>query len=194
MIRNPFARNSARPTGPRPEGLSSGLTAVLTAIALCCALTVTDSRPVMAQDNLQPPMTELDDQTADDGDSGNWLEGGAQDLFSGLLREVEPQIAEIGRELGLRFDALSPILSDLGKMMDDIGNYQRPERLANGDILIRRKPGAPPPPVVNRRLEQLVEPTPDEDQGLERDAGPDRDPAPADRPLIDRSGAGEVEL
>ena len=32
-------------------------------------------------------------------------------------------------------------------LMDDAKNYQAPERLENGDILIRRRADAPPPPL-----------------------------------------------
>ena len=40
-----------------------------------------------------------------------------------------------------------PAMEELSRLMDDIGNYEMPpERLPNGDILIRRKADAPPPP------------------------------------------------
>ena len=41
---------------------------------------------------------------------------------------------------------LEPMVRDLGRMIGDVSNYLPPEQLANGDIIIRRKPGAPPPP------------------------------------------------
>jgi hypothetical protein len=38
-------------------------------------------------------------------------------------------------------------------LMDDIGNYQPPERLPNGDILIRRKPDRPLPPPAEGEID-----------------------------------------
>lgn len=39
-----------------------------------------------------------------------------------------------------------PVMRDLRGLVDDIGNYQAPELLPNGDIIIRRKPEALEPP------------------------------------------------
>ena len=50
---------------------------------------------------------------------------------------------------------ISPALRELGGLVDDIENYQRPERLPNGDIILRRRADAPPPPPTDR-LERLV--------------------------------------
>ena len=39
---------------------------------------------------------------------------------------------------------LEPHLAELADMIGDLGNYQAPERLPNGDIILRRKiPQAP---------------------------------------------------
>ena len=89
---------------------------------------------------------------------GSLFERGAESLLHDLFDEIEPHMNAIGDKLGGRLNALAPVFDDLGRLMDDLENYQPPERLANGDILIRRKPGAPPPPPVGEDLQDLVEP------------------------------------
>lgn len=121
-------------------------------------------------------------EIAPDDDLESWIGRGAQDLMRSLLTDIEPQLNDLSRELSLRFDALSPILQDLGAMVDDIGNYQAPERLPNGDILIRRKAEAPPPKPLDRLPQDLTKPDGDS-------AAPDGDdrrfPAP---------GPNDIEL
>lgn len=141
------------------------------------------TQPLQAQDGYAPPPADSEravPDRRDDDDLGSLLERGAEGLLRDLFADVEPHMDAIGRELSLRMDELAPVFEDLGKMMDDIGNYQAPERLANGDILIRRKPGAPPPPAVSKRLQDLVEPSPDMDprRNPDYDANPQIPPAP----------------
>lgn len=79
----------------------------------------------------------------------NLMEEGAKLLFRGLMSEMEPALDEMGRALEDIEPALrqmGPVLRDLVAMMGDIENYEAPMRMPNGDILIRRKPGAPPVP------------------------------------------------
>ena len=75
------------------------------------------------------------------------MERGAQMLFQGLLQEIEPRIDELesmARELEPKFrdmmSKMGPALADLAEMVDDFSNYEAPEMLDNGDIIIRRKP------------------------------------------------------
>lgn len=82
-------------------------------------------------------------------DGLNLMEEGAKLLFRGLMSEMEPALDEMGRALDEMEPALrkmGPALRDLVAMMGDIENYEAPVRMPNGDILIRRKPGAPPVP------------------------------------------------
>ena len=74
------------------------------------------------------------------------MEEGAKLFFRGLMSEMEPAIEEMGRAL----TELEPMMRELAEVIDDITAYQMPEVLENGDILIRRKPDAPPfqPPVA----------------------------------------------
>lgn len=77
------------------------------------------------------------------------MEEGAKMLLKGLMSEMEPTLDEMGKALSDIEPALKdlqPKMMELLALVDDLTNYQAPERLENGDILIRRKPGAPPPP------------------------------------------------
>jgi hypothetical protein len=93
-------------------------------------------------------------QTADPApsdDGYSLFEEGAKLMFRGLMQEMEPALDEMGRALQEMEPALremGPRLRELVDLMGDVANYEAPERMPNGDILIRRKPGAPPPPAV----------------------------------------------
>ena len=77
------------------------------------------------------------------------MEEGAKLLLKGLMSEMEPALDEMGKALSDMEPALKelqPKMLELLALVVDLTNYQAPERLENGDILIRRKPDAPPPP------------------------------------------------
>jgi hypothetical protein len=90
------------------------------------------------------------------GDKGiDLMEEGARLLFEGLLDQMEPRLRELqgmteemARQIEPALDFLSteigPAFMALVARIDDLGNYQAPEFLENGDIIIRRKPDAPP--------------------------------------------------
>jgi hypothetical protein len=80
---------------------------------------------------------------------GKLIEEGAKLLLRGLMSEAEPMLDDMGRAL----NEMEPFLREMGPklmvlvdLMGDAENYEVPERMPNGDILIRRKAGAPPPP------------------------------------------------
>lgn len=108
---------------------------LVVALCLCAA-------PAWAQD---PPAT-------DEVDKGfSLMEEGAKLLLKGLMSEMEPTLDEMGKalsELEPSLKDLQPRLLELLALVDDLTNYQAPERLENGDILIRRKPDAPAPPPI----------------------------------------------
>ena len=90
------------------------------------------------------------------------------ELLNNMLERAQPHLEGLARDMGGLFNDYAPVLEELGNLMDDIGNYEMPpERLANGDILIRRKVGAPPPPP----LEQLPNFVPKRD-GTQQPAQP----------------------
>ena len=76
---------------------------------------------------------------------------GSRLILRGLIDELGPAIEGMEDMSDEMRDALSSLTSEMGPAMrdlldliDEIGNYDAPEVLDNGDILIRRKPDAPP--------------------------------------------------
>lgn len=100
----------------------------------CAALIATLAGPVLAQDDEGPSL----------------MEEGARLFFRGLMSEMEPAMrdfSEFAEEAG---PAMQLFLQEMGEglkqviaTVDDLRNYQAPEFLPNGDIIIRRKPDAP---------------------------------------------------
>ncbi len=123
------------------------------ALAACLAM------PVAAQ--TAAPETEESPQSL--------IEQGAALLLRGILSELAPQIDEMTRDMGDAMALMAPAMGDLARLVDDIEHYEMPERLENGDILIRRKADAPPPPPLGEGLKRFwgpqdeAEPTPDPD-------------------------------
>lgn len=125
-----------------------------TALALALALALS-ALPAAAQQAPETPfqMPRADDPApgapSDEAPAGSVLEGFLMELFD----RAQPHLEGLAEDMGGLMEEYRPMLDDLGRLMDDIGNYELPpERLANGDILIRRKPGAPPPPPVENLM------------------------------------------
>jgi len=89
----------------------------------------------------------------DDGDSGGGSTGGGtvEDglgllgegtrlILEGLMEEMRPMFEQARPYFE---DEVLPFLNRMGELMDDITSYELPERLPNGDIIIRRSPDAP---------------------------------------------------
>lgn len=98
--------------------------------------------PVQAQpapDGAAPPPG-----TAQDGAA--LVERGLALMLRGLLTEMAPEFDAARRDMAAFMAHAGPALADLAAQIDDIRHYERPRRLENGDIVIRRKEGAPPPP------------------------------------------------
>lgn len=97
-----------------------------------------------------PPEPELElpaPSPRDDMAAGKSLvERGAEMFLRGLFEEMAPELDEMQKGLGEAAEQLGPRLRELLALVDDMRNYQAPERLPNGDIVIRRLPGAPKPP------------------------------------------------
>ncbi|WEF25296.1 hypothetical protein [Paracoccus sp. S3-43] len=84
-------------------------------------------------------------QTATE-DGFGLVERGLGIIADNLWTEFGPQLDHLGDGMGKALTDLGPVLRDLAVLVDDLGNYQAPQRLENGDILIRRRADAPPPP------------------------------------------------
>ncbi|MDO5648498.1 AAA+ family ATPase [Paracoccus sp. (in: a-proteobacteria)] len=89
-------------------------------------------------------------------DGFDLIERGLGLLFQNLLDEIGPDLDDAARGLGGAMNRLAPAMQDLGVIMDDIRHYELPQRLDNGDILIRRRPDAPPPPPIGDDLRRLT--------------------------------------
>lgn len=86
------------------------------------------------------------------------VERGMGIIAENLLKRWGPELDRLGRDMDGALSDLAPLLDDLAGVVDDLGNYEAPERLENGDVLIRRKPGAPPPPPLGKALPQPGDP------------------------------------
>lgn len=61
----------------------------------------------------------------------------ALEEFQGMMEDIGPALAGFLSEMG-------PALADIARDVEDWSVYELPERLPNGDIVIRRKPDAAP--------------------------------------------------
>lgn len=98
--------------------------------------------PLAAQSTAPPPaLPGAEDEPLD------LIERGARLLFRGLWSELGPEFDAMG--------LTAPALGDVARLIDDVQHYEVPERLENGDILIRRRPDAPAPPPLVEGLERF---------------------------------------
>ena len=98
------------------------------ALAPCLALGLAAS-PGLAQEAAEEP---------------GLMERGISMFFEGLMGEVAPELDKMQQA----FQDMQPQLEKMVDLMGDVRHYEMPERLPNGDILIRRKADAPPPPAL----------------------------------------------
>lgn len=94
---------------------------------------------LLAMPGAAPAQTETEDGLG-------LVERGLGIIAENLWSELGPDLNRLGQDMGGALAGLPPLLKDLAALVDDLGNYEPPERLENGDILIRRKAEAPPPP------------------------------------------------
>lgn len=83
-------------------------------------------------------------------DAPSLMERGMEMFLEGLLNEMEPALEglegfaqEIGPAMAEMMEQMGPAFTELLERIDDLQNYESPEMLPNGDIIIRRKPDAP---------------------------------------------------
>ncbi|WBU58298.1 hypothetical protein [Paracoccus sediminicola] len=111
-----------------------------------------------------PPLSELERE----------LDG----IMGDVLNRLQPHLDGLGNELADTMNEFSPALGELSGLIDDFGNYHRPERLENGDIIIRRRADAPPPPSTEELQKLLPEGGERQERG-DQDWAPPRDETPA---------------
>jgi len=99
------------------------------AAALALALTLS-AAPLSAQD-----------ADSDIRDGLDLLSEGARTIMEGLLDEMRPMLEEAQPFFE---EEVAPFFANLWALIDDVTSYEMPERLPNGDIIIRRSPDAPP--------------------------------------------------
>lgn len=103
--------------------------------------------------SLAPLPSAAQDAPAPGGVEGgaDLIERGVRSILEGLFTEMQPALEDMGRAL----NEMRPMAEQLLKLIDDIGNYEAPVVLENGDILIRRKPepAAPPRPLQDGEIE-----------------------------------------
>ncbi|MBF9032398.1 hypothetical protein HKCCE3408_18520 [Rhodobacterales bacterium HKCCE3408] len=105
-------------------------------LALVAALT---ALPAAAQDDESPYRDGLE------------LFGeGARSILEGLREDLGPMLDDMRPFFE---EEMLPFIARLGELIDDIAAYEMPERLPNGDIIIRRSPDAPPPPPIGENGE-----------------------------------------
>lgn len=87
---------------------------------------------------------------AEEEDAPSLMEQGMELFFEGLRQEMEPAIEGlesfaqgIGPAMAEMMEQMGPAFAELMERVDDLSNYESPEMMPNGDIIIRRKPDAP---------------------------------------------------
>ncbi|PRY25044.1 hypothetical protein CLV78_102221 [Aliiruegeria haliotis] len=84
----------------------------------------------------------------EDGDGGveegfSLIEEGAKLLLRGLSDEIEPMMKDLAIEMEPKLRAfaedLLPMLEEFESLIGDLNQYHPPEKLPNGDIILRRK-------------------------------------------------------
>ncbi len=67
------------------------------------------------------------------------IEEGAKILLEQFFQKAEPAMKDMQEGLAQLMQDYGPILRDLAEMAGDLHNYHAPEKLPNGDIILRRK-------------------------------------------------------
>ncbi len=70
------------------------------------------------------------------------LREGSRLIIEGLMDDMRPMLEEARPFFE---EEMLPFLETLGNLIDDLSAYEMPERLPNGDIIIRRSPDHPWP-------------------------------------------------
>lgn len=96
-----------------------------------------------------------------EADGRSLMERGAQMFWNGLRREMEPATdyfsdlaAQFGPSMRSFWEEMGPALSGIVAEVEDWSVYHPPEKLPNGDIILRRKTPLDPAPEAPEGAEQ----------------------------------------
>lgn len=154
----------------------------ITPAFLVVALAAMPQMANVAWAEAQPP--EAGDNSAETEKGIDLIDQGARLFMRGILDRIGPQLGDMADDLGEAMGYLAPAMSDVARQIDDIQHYHPPERLENGDIILRRRSDAPPPPPIGDGILRLWEyDWGDEDPETRPD--PATPPAGSDLPSID---------
>ena len=73
------------------------------------------------------------------GEGLDLLGRGAESFLRGLMDEIGPELRRLEPELRGLAEGIGPMIAELVELIDQIDAYHPPERLPNGDIILRRK-------------------------------------------------------
>lgn len=73
----------------------------------------------------------------DDAPSG--FDDGLGLFFRQLIEEMEPAMRDLAGEMEAFASGMEPMLRELARRMRDVTDYEPPEMLPNGDIIIRKR-------------------------------------------------------
>ena len=78
---------------------------------------------------------------ADDpiGEGLDLFQRGADLFLRGLMDEIAPQLEQLRPRIEGLGEEIGPMIAGLLELIDEIDAYHPPERLPNGDIILRRK-------------------------------------------------------
>ncbi|MFV0411077.1 MAG: hypothetical protein ACK5LJ_15675 [Paracoccus sp. (in: a-proteobacteria)] len=129
------------------------MTGKLSVFAAMSLIGATLALPLPAQEWRMPP-------AAPGGKTGSAapLEQGIEGIMNQMFQQMMPHFDAIGDELQATVNELAPALRELSSLVDDFANYQAPERLPNGDIILRRRADAPPAPPTDELRNLLIPP------------------------------------
>ncbi|MFD0980180.1 hypothetical protein [Tropicimonas aquimaris] len=103
--------------------------------------------------SLAPFGATAQDAPAEDGEfkeGFSLIEEGAKLLLRGLTDEIEPLMEDLATEMEPKLRAFAedfmPMLDEFSDLIGDLDMYHPPEKLPNGDIILRRKTPLEVPP------------------------------------------------
>lgn len=101
---------------------------------------------------LAAPLPAQEAGEAPEDNGPGLMQRGAEMFWEGLRKEMAPALKDLqglmqeaGPQLGAFLSEMGPALAEIARGVEDWSVYELPEKLPNGDIIIRRKPDTPAP-------------------------------------------------